>query len=147
MIRNILAIAGRPGLFKIVSQGNKMLIVEDLATGKRTPAYARDKVSSLGDISIYTVDGDKPLAEVFELVKAKTEGQPVDIKALGNGDGLRDFFGEVLPDFDTERVYTADIRKLLQWYNRLLASGITEFTDEEETAEENDTAEAAESAD
>lgn len=147
MIRNILAIAGRPGLFKIVSQGNKMLIVEDLATGKRTPAYARDKVSSLGDISIYTVDGDKPLAEVFELVKAKTEGQPVDIKALGNGVGLRDFFGEVLPDFDTERVYTADIRKLLQWYNRLLASGITEFTDEEETTEENDTAEAAESAD
>lgn len=147
MIRNILAIAGRPGLFKIVSQGNKMLIVEDLATGKRTPAYARDKVSSLGDISIYTVDGDKPLAEVFELVKAKTGGQPVDIKALVNGDGLRDFFGEVLPDFDTERVYTADIRKLLQWYNRLLASGITEFTDEEETVEENDTAEAAESAD
>lgn len=147
MIRNILAIAGRPGLFKIVSQGNKMLIVEDLATGKRTPAYARDKVSSLGDISIYTVDGDKPLAEVFELVKAKTEGQPVDIKALGNGDGLRDFFGEVLPDFDTERVYTADIRKLLQWYNRLLASGITEFTDEEEATEENETAEAAESAD
>ena len=147
MIRNILAIAGRPGLFKIVSQGNKMLIVEDLATGKRTPAYARDKVSSLGDISIYTVDGDKPLAEVFELVKAKTEGQPVDIKALGNGDGLRDFFGEVLPDFDTERVYTADIRKLLQWYNRLLASGITGFTDEEEATEENETAEAAESAD
>lgn len=147
MIRNILAIAGRPGLFKIVSQGNKMLIVEDLATGKRTPAYARDKVSSLGDISIYTVDGDKPLAEVFELVKAKTDGQPVDIKALVNGDGLRDFFGEVLPDFDTERVYTADIRKLLQWYNRLLASGITEFTDEEEATEENETAEAAESAD
>lgn len=147
MIRNILAIAGRPGLFKIVSQGNKMLIVEDLATGKRTPAYARDKVSSLGDISIYTVDGDKPLAEVFELVKAKTGGQPIDIKALVNGDGLRDFFGEVLPDFDTERVYTADIRKLLQWYNRLLASGITEFTDEEEATEENETAEAAESAD
>ncbi len=147
MIRNILAIAGRPGLFKIVSQGNKMLIVEDLATGKRTPAYARDKVSSLGDISIYTVDGDKPLAEVFELVKAKTGGQPVDIKALVNGDGLRDFFGEVLPDFDTERVYTADIRKLLQWYNRLLASGITGFTDEEEATEENETAEAAESAD
>lgn len=147
MIRNILAIAGRPGLFKIVSQGNKMLIVEDLATGKRTPAYARDKVSSLGDISIYIVDGDKPLAEVFELVKAKTGGQPVDIKALVNGDGLRDFFGEVLPDFDTERVYTADIRKLLQWYNRLLASGITEFTDEEEATEENETAEAAESAD
>ncbi|MCD8386064.1 MAG: DUF5606 domain-containing protein [Bacteroidales bacterium] len=132
MIRRILSIAGKPGLFKLVSQGKNMLIVESLSTGKRTPAYARDKVMSLGDISIYTTEGDKPLAEVFELVKQKTDGQPVDVKALGDDQAIRAYFAEILPAFDEERVYTTDIKKLLSWYNQLLAAGITTFVAEEE---------------
>lgn len=137
MIRTILTIAGRPGLYKLVNQGKNMLIVESLANGKRIPAYARDKVVSLGDISIYTMGEDKPLAEVLEAVKGKTEGKPVDVKALGDDAGVRAWFAEVVPDFDDDRVYTSDIRKLISWYNALLAAGITDFADPAPEADEN----------
>ena len=135
MIRNILAIAGRPGLFKIVKQGKNMLIVSQLATGKCQPAYARDKVSSLGDISIYTVTDDKPISEVFELIKAKNEGNKVDIKAIGGDSEIREYFAGILPEFDNDRVYTADIKKIFSWYNQLIDAGITDFTDSDEAEE------------
>lgn len=135
MLKTILAISGKPGLFKLVSQGKNMLIVEALATGKRTPAYAHDKVISLGDIAIYTVDEDVPLSKVFEAIKAKTDGQPVDIKAFEDDATMRAYFKEVLPDFDEDRVYTNDIKKVLSWYNILLASGITDFAEKEEEAD------------
>ena len=93
---------------------------------------------SLGDISIYTNEEDVPLWEVLESVKAKNNGQPVDIKAIGNDAAVREYFAEILPDFDREKVYTSDIRKLLTWYNQLLVGGITEFkpeTPETEAAE------------
>ena len=135
MIRNILAIAGRPGLFKIVKQGKNMLIVSQLATGKCQPAYARENVSSLGDISIYTVTDDKPLSEVFELIKAKNEGNKVDIKAIGGDSEIREYFAGILPEFDNDRVYTADIKKIFSWYNQLIDAGITDFTDSDEAEE------------
>lgn len=137
MIKNILSIAGKPGLFRLVSQGKNMLIVEQLGTGKRQPAYMRDKVMSLGDISIYTTEGDVPLAEVFEKVKAKANGEVVDVKNLSDAD-LRAYFGEILPDFDQERVYTTDIKKLFNWYNMLINAGIVDFVEkkDEEPAEE-----------
>lgn len=137
MIKNILSIAGKPGLFRLVSQGKNMLIVEQLGTGKRQPAYMRDKVMSLGDISIYTTEGDVPLAEVFEKVKAKANGEVVDVKNLSDAD-LRTYFGEILPDFDQERVYTTDIKKLFNWYNMLINAGIVDFVEkkDEEPAEE-----------
>ncbi len=142
MIRKILSISGRPGLYRLVSQGKNMLIVESLSDGRRTPAYAHDKVVSLGDISIYTETEDKPLGEVLEALKAKTDGKPVDLKAMTEAQ-IRDFFGEVLPDFDKDRVYTADIKKLIKWYNMLLAAGVTEFVEQEEAEEsaEEETAE------
>ncbi len=144
MIKTILSISGRPGLFKLVSQGKNMLIVESLADHKRIPAYARDKVVSLGDIAIYTETDDRPLAEVFELVKEKTGAQPIDIKGLGDDASVRSFFGEILPDFDRERVYTNDIRKLFQWYNALLAAGITEYVSKEEPEAAEESAPEAE---
>jgi len=137
MIRTILSIAGKPGLYRLVNQGRNMLIVESLATGKRTPAFARDKVMSLGDIAMYTTEDDMPLADVLELLKAKTEGKPVDLKAFANEAEMRDFFGEVLTNFDRERVHDSDIRKLFQWYNTLLAAGITEFKEEEKPEAED----------
>lgn len=140
MIRTILSIAGKPGLYRLVSQGRNMLIVESLSTGKRTPAFARDKVMSLGDIAMYTYGEDIPLADVLELVKEKTNGQPVDIKAM-NADAMREFFGEILTDFDRERVHDSDIQKLFQWYNALLAAGITDFKDKNEGHTEQETAE------
>lgn len=140
MIRRILSISGKPGLYRLVSQGKNMLIVESLADKRRQPIYANDKVVSLGDISIYTTEGDKPLSEVFESVKAKADGKAVDIKAFSNDQAIRDYFREILPDFDDDRVYTSDIKKLLTWYNTLIAKGITEFV--EKATEENKSEEA-----
>ena len=141
MLKTILSIAGRPGLYRLVSQGKNMLIVESLSTGKRTPAYAHDKVISLGDIAIYTIEEDKPLSQVLEAVKARTGGQPVDVKGLGADDKVRAFFAEILPDFDQDRVYTADIKKLLNWYNQLIAAGIIEFAEPEAEETAGETAE------
>ena len=134
MLKTILAISGKPGLFKLVSQGKNMLIVESLANGKRTPAYAHDKVISLGDIAIYTTEDDVPLGNVLEAIKVKTDGKPVDLKAFNDDHELRKYFKEILPDFDDERVYTNDIKKVFSWYNILLAAGITDFAEKEEAA-------------
>lgn len=139
MLKTILSISGRPGLYKLVSQGKNMLIVEALATGKRTPAYAHDKVISLGDIAIYTMDEDMPLVNVFASIKAKNDGKQVDVKALGDDKNIRAYFKEVLPEFDEDRVYTNDIKKVFSWYNVLVAAGLDDFT--EEQAEESVAAE------
>lgn len=136
MLKTILSISGRPGLFKLVNRGKGMLIVEEISTGKRTPAYARDKVISLGDISIYTDEGDTPLSLVLETVKEKNDGKPVDIKALGKDADIREYFAEILPEYDRERVYTTDIKKLLSWYNQLVAAGITDFKPAEKEEDE-----------
>lgn len=144
MLKRILSISGKPGLYRLVNQGKNMLIVEGLSTGKRTPAYARDKVVSLGDISIYTTDGDVPLTDVLEAVKVANDAKPVDLKAMNDAE-LRDYFKTILPEYDEDRVYTTDIRKLFSWYNQLIAVDVTDFKDNE-IAEDN-AAEAAEKAD
>lgn len=130
MLKRILSISGRPGLFRLVSQGKNMLIVESLQNGKRTPAYAHDKVISLGDIAIYTVEDDKPLSEVFESIKVKNDSKPVDVKSIGDDTKIRAYFKEILPEFDEERVYTNDIKKVFNWYNQLIAAGINTFIEE-----------------
>lgn len=145
MIRRILSISGRPGLYKLVSQGKNMLIVESLATGKRTPAYAHDKVISLNDVSIYTQGEDIPLADVFDKIAKANGAQQVDIKKFSNDSEMRAYFGEVLPEFDPERVYNNDIKKVFSWYNQLVAAGVTEFKEDE--IKEDEAAEAAEKAD
>ena len=127
MLKTVLSISGRPGLYKLVSQGKNMLIVEVIGTGKRMPAYAHDKIISLGDIAIYTMEEDIPLADVFESIKDKNEGKTVDVKAMKSDKEIREYFATVLPEFDDERVYTNDIKKVFNWYNVLIASGMTEF--------------------
>lgn len=149
MIKKILSIAGRSGLYKLVIQGKNMLIVESLANGKRTPAYAHDKVVSLGDISIYTSENDVPLTEVFETIKEKNNGKPVDVKKMDDAE-VRAYFAEILPEFDRDRVYTNDIRKVFAWYNDLIAAGVTEFKNneiaEDQAAEEAEKADEAQTA-
>ncbi len=137
MLKNILAITGKPGLFKLISRGNNMLIVESLVYGKRLPTYARDKIVSLADVSMYTTGDDIPLSEVLTKLGAKEKLKPVtmDLKKADN-DALRVAFAEVLPDFDRDRVYPSDIRKLFSWYNILINAGITDFTVEEGETEE-----------
>lgn len=135
MLQDILAVTGKPGLFKLVSRGNNMLIVESLVDGKRMPTYARDKIVSLADVSMFTEGDDVSLSEVLTKLGAK-EGlklASIDPKKADN-DELRAFFATVLPDFDRDRVYPSDIRKLIQWYNVLINAGITDFSVEEEDA-------------
>ncbi len=132
MLRQILSITGRPGLFKIISQGKGILVVEELGSGKRFPAHARDKVVSLGDIAMYTESGDTPLGEILDKVYAKYEGKPIDVKALQASKGLRDAFEAIVEDYDKDRVYENDIKKLFTWYNILIANGFTEFAEKEE---------------
>ena len=138
MLKEILAVTGKSGLFRLISRGNNMLIIESLEDGKRMPTYARDKIVSLADISMFTNNDDIPLNEVLMALQAKQEGKPVefDIKKAEN-DQLRSFFAEVLPDYDRDRVYPSDIRKLLLWYNLLLKAGITDFTEKDDETEEN----------
>lgn len=145
MIQGILSISGKPGLYRLVSRGKNTLIVENLQTGKRMPVYPHDKVISLADIAIYTEGEDMPLGDVLEKVKAATDGKPVDLKAFATDEALREYFGTILPEFDRDRVYTTDIRKLFSWYNLMIANGVTDFK-REEIAEDN-AAEAAEKAD
>lgn len=144
MLREILAITGKPGLFRIVSQGNRMIVVVDLASKKRFPTHSRDKVVSLGDISMYTEADDKPLGEILDLVYAHNEGKKVDVKHLIADGKLRQEFEAILPDFDKERVYDSDIKKLFTWYNILTEAGFTKFTEEELEKEESPVEEKAE---
>ena len=145
MIRGILSITGKPGLYKLLSRGKNALIVENIATKKRTPTYPHEKVISLADITMYTDHGDEPLPEIFDKIYTYTKGEPIDVKGFADEAAIRDYFGEILPDYDRDRVYTTDIRKLFSWYNQLIAAGITEFKDEE--IAEDQAAEAAEAAD
>ncbi len=139
MIERILSISGKPGLFRLVNQGKNMIIVESLENGKRFPAYARDKVISLADVAIYTTGDDVPLYDVFEKISEKNENKEVDLKNFKSDAELREYFGEILPEFDHDRVYTNDIRKVFVWYNLLVKNGVTSFKREEaEEKTEND---------
>lgn len=133
MLKNILAITGRPGLFRLVSRGNGMLIVESLEDGKRMPTYSRDKVVSLADISMFTTSEDVPLRVVLESLGKQENLQEckLEVKKADNAT-LQDFFAKILPNFDRDRVYPSDIRKLVQWYNILIKAGITNFKETEE---------------
>ena len=124
MIKGILSITGKPGLFKLLSRGRNALIVENIATKRRTPTYPHEKVISLADITMYTEHGD--------------EGKAIDMKSFAGDEAVREYFAEIIPDFDRDRVYTTDIRKLFSWYNQLVAAGITEFKEEEPAEEQTD---------
>jgi len=127
MLKEILSISGKPGLYKQISQGKNMIIVESLSDGKRMPTFLRDKVVSLGDIQIFTNTGEIALAEVFENISKKENAQvcPIDNKA--DNDTLRNYMQEVLPEYDQDRVYPSDMRKIFLWYNILINKGITDF--------------------
>ncbi len=135
MLKKILSISGKPGLYKLVSQGKNMLIVESLADGKRIPSFSKDKVVSLADIAIFTDAGEVKLAEVLEKLKTHEKGAACQVDAKADNNVLRKFMADILPDYDREKVYPSDIRKLINWYNILVTNGITDFA-EQETGEE-----------
>ena len=132
MQQTILAIAGKPGLYKLVSRGKNNLIVEALdSTHRRLPAFANDRITSLADIAMYTETDDVPLMTILESIK-KIEGgkkASVDPKKASPAE-LQDFFTKVLPEWDRDRVKNSHIQKLIQWYNILVEAGITDFEEE-----------------
>ena len=126
--------AGKPGLFKLIAQNKGGVVVESLLDGKRTSIPATANVSSLGDIAIYTYEEEVPLREVFKAMAAVTAGKEA-LSHKSSKNELEDFFGEVLPKFDQERVYASDIKKVVQWFNILVKNDLLALLDEEEAAE------------
>lgn len=144
MQQTILAIAGKPGLYRLVAQGRGNLIVETIDEAKkRISAGARDRVTSLNDVSMYTNEDDKPLMEIFQTISDTLKGQPSEINyKTASKDELHGFMTIALADWDQDRVHDSDIKKLIQWYNILAKAGITEFVSAEEAAEEGAAEEA-----
>ena len=133
-LSTVLSVAGKPGLFKLIAQNKGGVIVESLLDGKRTSLPATANVSSLGDIAIYTYQEEVPLREVFKAMASITKGKET-ISHKSSKDELEDFFGEVLPKFDQERVYASDIKKVVQWFNILVKNDLLALLDEEEATE------------
>jgi hypothetical protein len=133
MLSTILAIAGKPGLFKLISGSKRMIIVESLLDGKRGPVYGNAQVNALSDIAMYTEDEEVALREVFAAIQAKEGTNPIaiDVKTA-SAEELRNYMAQVLPTYDRERVHNSDIKKLMQWYNLLLKNNLTDFSAEGE---------------
>lgn len=128
MGKTILAISGKSGLYELVTRSSNGLIVENITDRKRVPAFASDRVTSLGDIAMYTDDEDKPLGEIMSALRDKETGKPASIDyKKASGAELQEYFASFLPNFDRDRVHTSDIKKLIQWYNILVNAGITDF--------------------
>lgn len=136
MLKKILSISGKPGLYKLISQSKAVLIVEALSDGKRIPAHSSEKVISLSDVSMFTQDGEVPLREVLNTIKTKENGQKTLIDPKSTPEELKKFLEEVLPTFDRDKVYPSDIKKLISWYNILVEAEMTDFDPEEEEKEE-----------
>lgn len=135
MLKTILSVSGKPGLYKLISSAKNMVIIESLVDGKKMPIHARDKVVSLGDISIYTETDDAPLKGILTSIKQKENGEKASISTSAKPDELKKYFLEILPDFDRDRVYPTDIKKIIGWYNILINANI-DFEKEDETIEE-----------
>ena len=131
MLKGILSISGQPGLFKLVTETKNSIIVESLLTGKRIPAYSTSKISTLSDISIFTETGEILLTELF--VRVKKSEKLISPKATS--DEIKAFFKEVLPEYDKDRVYVSDMKKILQWYQLLSDQNMLIEIEEEKTEE------------
>lgn len=139
-LAGIISISGKPGLYKVLAQGKNNIIVESLKEGKKSPAYSTDKISALEDISIYTYEEDVPLKDVYAKIYEKENGGkcPSHKESLNK---LEAYLGEILPNYDADRVYPSDIKKLFQWYNLLHDAGALKLEEEEEETKEKDSKE------
>jgi hypothetical protein len=144
MKETVLAIAGKPGLYKLVSRGKNNLIVEALdATHRRQPAFANERITALNDIAMYSDSDDVPLTKILESMKTIENGKKASIDyKKASADELHDYFTKVLPDWDRDRVQNSHIKKLIQWYNILIEAGINDFAEPEEEETEEKTEEA-----
>jgi hypothetical protein len=134
MLKGILAISGQPGLYRMVAEAKNNIIVESLDTGKRMPAYSTTKISALEDIAIYTDSADVPLKEVFQKIFEKESGGEAISPKTPSGE-LKKYFGEILSEYDRDRVYVSDIKKVLLWYNILHEKKMLDFSEDEKAEE------------
>ena len=132
MKQTILAISGKPGLYKLVSRGNNSLIVEALdATHKRMPAFGNDRITSLADIAMFTETDDVPLMTILASLRDLEGGKESSLNyKKASPAELHEYFTKVLPEWDRDRVHNSDIKKLIQWYNILVTAGVTDFEEE-----------------
>jgi hypothetical protein len=142
MLKGIIAISGQPGLFKVLSEGKNSVIVESLLSGKRSTVYTDAKMSALEDIAIYTTLEDLPLRKVFRKISDKESGgKAIDVK--NSPEQLKKYFAEVLPDYNKEKVYFSDIKKVISWYNLLQEKGLLNLDEEDNEETEGKEKESA----
>jgi hypothetical protein len=132
-LTKVLAISGKPGLYHLETQTRSGFLATSLADGKRISVGIRNNVSLLSEIAIYTLEKEVPLTEVFTNMKNFEEGKEARISPKSDGATLEEYFSQVLPNYDRDRVYASDIKKIIQWYNLLLAKGFLEEDPQEDT--------------
>jgi len=136
-LSKILSISGKPGLFKMLAQTKNGMVVESLLDGKRSTAFSHERISTLEEISIYTDDEDIPLKDVLKAIYEKQNGEAA-LSHKSEGDELKSFFEEAVPEYDKENVYVSDIKKVINWYNTLHEHSLLDFTEEEEEKKEEE---------
>lgn len=134
-LKDILAISGYNGLYRFVSQGRNGIIIEGLTDKKRVNASSSSRVSALDDIAIYTTDKEVPLKEIFRNIYRKENGNAT-LDPKSSNDKLKEYFEEILPEYDRDRVYASDIKKVLTWYNILLVENIIDLEEDKEASTE-----------
>ena len=132
----ILAITNKPGLFKLVAQTRSGLVAESLLDGKRVAVSLRNNLSLLSEIAIYTLTEDLPIKEVFKKIREKENGNQTSVNHKGSKDEIEEYFFSVLPDYDEDRVYASDIKKVLRWYNLLQETDLLHILDADSEEEE-----------
>jgi hypothetical protein len=137
-LEKILAISGKPGLFKLLTQTRTGFVVESLIDSKKLTLGLRSNISLLSEIAIYTLTEEVPLREIFKKIQEKENGEKTSVNHKDNKDKLEEYFFEILPDYDEDRVYASDIKKVLSWYNLLHENGFNDFDSEEKEDEDKE---------
>ena len=134
-LEKILSISGKPGLYELKAQTRSGFVAESLIDGKKLSVGLKNNVSLLSEIAIYTLSEEVPLKDVFNKIKEKENGGKPEVSPKDPKIKLEEYFFEILPDYDEDRVYASDIKKVIQWYNLLHDKGITDFDATDEMAE------------
>ncbi len=139
-LKGILSVSGYGGLFKLIKQSKSGFIVESLLDNKRMQAFATSKISTLEEIAIYTETNEVHLKEVLRSIFRIEEGKPVTLGSKSTNEEFKAYFGKILPDYDKERVYVSDMKKVIAWYNLLLDKGMVDLEEDKEEAQETESA-------
>lgn len=147
MLKKILSVSGKPGLYKLVSTSKTITLVESLIDGKRFPIHSQEKLVSLGEIAIYTSDDEVPLRDVFVKIKEKENAEKISDENKSSNSALFSYFETILPNYDKEKVYASDVKKIVNWYNLLIENDIDFETDENKESKADDEKETTETED